>query len=138
MKMNQDKQLDLLIDQALREFPLEPAPVLLQAKILERIEKPLAAPRFRISWVDFALSGALALIFGFAMDFIQGAAHSPYWSARFRIELSLFWRDIRYFLVHNQTSLVAVLLSVVVVSSLLAVLASVYRRYAVNSRGMPA
>ena len=138
MKIDQDKQLDLLIDQALREFPLEPVPERLTAQIIGQIEKPLITPRFKISWFDFALSGALALVIGFVLDFFQGVARSPYWSARFRVEFILYGQEIRRFLMHNQSSVMAVLLSTAVVLTLLAILASVYWRYTVYSDRLPA
>jgi hypothetical protein len=138
MNVDRDKQLDLLIDQALRKYPLEPAPELLKAKIMQQIEKPLPAARFKISWFDFALSGALALIIGFALDFIQGVAHSPYWIARFRVTFILIWQDIKFFLMQNQSSVLTATLSAAMVLSLLVVLASVYWRYAAYSDRLPA
>lgn len=128
-----DDQIDLLIDQALREFPLESVPTGLKASILGQIEQPLRTSRFRISWVDFAFSGTLALIIGFVFDFIQNLAYSPYWSTRLRIAFTLFWQDIRYFILHNQPSIMTASLSVVIVLSLLGILASVYWRYALVS-----
>ncbi|RLD01075.1 MAG: hypothetical protein DRJ13_17770 [Bacteroidetes bacterium] len=138
MNVDRDKQLDLLIDQTLRKYPLEPAPELLKAKIMQGIEKPLPPTRFKISWFDFALSGTLALIIGFALDFIRGVAHSPYWTARFRVELILIWQDIQYFLMQNQSSVMTALLSAAMVFTLLVGLASVYWRYAAYSDRLPA
>jgi hypothetical protein len=137
MKIDKDNYVDALIDQALREYPLEPAPESLKAKIMGQIERPLAVKRFKISWMDLALSGAMAMLVGFVLDFFQDVARSPYWSTRFRIGLISFWQDARYFLVHNQTSLMAVLFSAAVVLSLLAILASVYWRYAVQTDRLP-
>lgn len=134
MRIDQEKHLDKLIDQALREFPFEPVPDRLKASILGQIEKPA---RFRISWIDLALSSALALLFGITVDFIQGVARSPYWSARLRVGVIGIWRGVKYFLIHNQPSLLGVLLSAGVVLSLLAVLAGVYRRFAANPNGLP-
>ena len=138
MKIEKNKHLNLLIDQALREFPLEPVPDRLTAKIMGQIEKPLMPTRFKISWFDVVLSGALALVIGFVLDFIQGLTHSPYWSTRLQISFVLFWRDFRYFLVHNQSPVIAVVLSSAVVLTLLAILASVYWRYTVYSDRLPA
>lgn len=138
MKIDQEKHLDSLLDQALREFPLEPAPERLKARILGQIEKPLAKARFQISWIDLALSGALALMIRFALDFIQGVSHSPYWTARIRIGLLVFWQDWKYFSLHNQSLILAVLLSAGVILALLALLASVYWRYAAYGKRLPA
>lgn len=138
MNIDREKKLELLIDQALRKYPLEPAPTRLKAKIMGQIEKPLPAPRFRISWFDFFLSGALALIIGFALDFIQGVARSPYWTTRFRVAFISIWRDMRYFLIQNQSSVMTATLSAAMVFILLVVLASVYWRYAAYSDRLPA
>lgn len=137
MKSDRENHFERLIDQALREFPLEPPPEGLKAKIMGQIENPLAAGRFKISWIDFSLSAAMALVIGFVLDFFQDVFRSPYWSARFRVEFILFWQDLKYFLMHNQTPLMAALLSAGVVFSLLAILASVYWRYAVQPDRLP-
>ena len=138
MNIDRDKQLDQLLDQALRKYPLEPAPERLKTKIMQAIEKPLPAARFKISWFDFALSGTLALIIGFALDFIQGVARSPYWIARLRVAFILCWQDIKYFLMQNQSSVMTALLSAAMVFTLLVVLASVYWRYAAYTDRLPA
>lgn len=138
MKMNRGKELDGVIDQALRDFPLQPAPAGLMARVMGQIQNPMLAPKFKISWFDFALSGALALIVGYTLNIIQGAAQSPYWSTRFRTEIILFWQDFRYFLMHNQSSIMAVLLSTAVIVALLVILTSVYWRYAAYSDRLPA
>ena len=138
MKKDREKDLDQLIDQALREYPLEPVPESLMVRIMEQVEKPLAEARFRISWFDFALSGALALVMGYVLAIIQGIYHSPYWSTRLQVELIMFWKDLKYFLIHNQSSVMAILLSSGVVLALLAILASVYWRYTLHSERLPA
>jgi hypothetical protein len=138
MKMSRDKELNKIIDQALREYPLEPPPVELTARILDEIQNPLETPRFKISWFDFALSGALALVIGYALNIIQGAVKSPYWSTRFRTALIVFWQDLKYFLLHNQTPVLAVLFSTAVILSILMILASVYWRYVIYSERAPA
>jgi len=138
MNETPQKRLDHLIDQALRDFPLEPAPEGLKEAVMRRIGEPAPSPRFRISWVDLALSGILAVIIGFALDFLQNVLRSPYWMARLRVSVILFSQDIKLFLMHNQTSLQAGLLSAGTIFLLLAVLASIYWRYAAFSDKLPA
>ena len=137
MSSEGNKRLDLLIDQALRDFPLEPVPVSLNSRIMERIEKPLPRIGFRINWSDFAFSGLLALIAGYMLDFLQGVARSPYWANRVRVALILLWQDLKYFLMHNYQPVMAVTVSLVMVSSILIVLASVYWRYTALSDRLP-
>ena len=138
MNETPEKRLDLLIDQALRDFPLDPAPAGLKDAIMGRVgDRPLWS-RFRISWYDFALSGILAVIIGFALNFVQGMVRSPYWTARFRIAFLLFFQDIRLFLMQNKSALQASLLSTGTILLLLVILASVYWRFAAYSAKLPA
>jgi hypothetical protein len=138
MKMSRGKDLEKLIDQALRDYPLAPAPEGMKARIMNQVQEPLGVLRFKISWFDLALSGTLALIIGYVLNFIQGAVNSPYWSTRFRTTLIVFWQDFRYFLLHNQSPVLAILLSTVVILTLLGILASVYWRYTAYSERLPA
>jgi len=54
------------VDDALRSFPLQPAPPGLAAAVLAELRSPERArtvwPVFRLSWMDFALSGFAALM----------------------------------------------------------------------------
>ena len=136
MSRERENQLDNLIVQALREFPLEPAPAQLKGNIMDQLRVPMPGRRFRISWVDLAFSGILALMVGSAIELVQDIIRSPYWSTRFQVSLLHFWQDIKYFLLHNQSSVVTVTLSAGILLSLLAILASVYWRYAVASNRM--
>src|SRR5438045_4123140 len=54
------------VDDALRSFPLQPAPPGLAPAVLAELRSPgyapAARPVFRLSWMDFALSGFAALM----------------------------------------------------------------------------
>src|SRR6266851_2369296 len=54
------------VDEALRSFPLQPAPPGLAPAVLAELRSPerarAARPVFRLSWMDFALSGFAALM----------------------------------------------------------------------------
>jgi hypothetical protein len=54
------------VDDALRSFPLQPAPPSLASAVLAELRSPeraaAARPVFRLSWMDFALSGFVALM----------------------------------------------------------------------------
>ena len=54
------------VDDALRSFPLQPAPPRLASAVLAQLRSPeyarAARPVFRLSWMDFALSGFAALM----------------------------------------------------------------------------
>ena len=133
MSHEHEKQLDDMIAQAMLEFPLEPTPTQLKEKVMRQIGQPIPGTRFRISWVDLAFSGVLALMVGSAIELIQDIIRSPYWSTRFQVSLLLFWQDIRYFLLHNQSSVLTATLSAGIFFFLLAILASVYWRYTAAS-----
>ena len=49
------------VDDALRSFPLQPAPPGLAPAVLAVLPAPMARPVFHLSWMDFALSGLVAL-----------------------------------------------------------------------------
>jgi hypothetical protein len=138
MNRNEDRRLDQLLDQALRDFPLDPVPNDLKDKIMGRIDKPQPTIVFRIPWFDFAFSGVLAVVIGFVLGFLQNVARSPYWVARIRVALIHIWQDMRYFMMHNYRLVMTAALSSLMVLALLAVLASVYWRYAVSSKHLPA
>lgn len=141
MNVNREEIFDQLIDRAVKEFPLEPPPPGLKTKIMQQIETPLPQARFKISqvisWVDIIFSGTLALIFWVMLEIYSGLVHSPYWSTRLRIRMILFWQDIKYFFMHNQSSLMAILLSGGMVMILLMVLTTIYRRYATYTSKQP-
>ena len=134
MSDKREDQFDLLISQALQEMPLVPVPDQLKGKIMGQIKQPIIAKRFRISLVDLAFSGAVALMIGLAIEFIQNITRSPYWRTHFQVSLTMVWQDLKYFLLHNQPSVQTAALSAAIFLALLAILASVYWRYAAASQ----
>ena len=138
MNREHDKRLENLIDQALREYPLDHPSNDLISEVMGRIEEPVGIQRLRIPWFDLAFSGLLALFVGFVLDFFQDVARSPYWTARARVALIQFWQNAKYFLLHNYHPVMAVALSSSLVLTILVVLASVYRRYSLYSSRLPA
>ena len=59
------------VDDALRTFPLAAAPPALSPKVMARIRALAPAPRFRIRWLDFAVSLFIAGMVGLAILFWQ-------------------------------------------------------------------
>jgi hypothetical protein len=59
-------KLAAAVDDALRSFPLQPAPPSLAPGVMAALRLPeqarAARPVFRLSWIDFALSGFAALM----------------------------------------------------------------------------
>src|SRR5262245_55348173 len=55
------------VDEALRTYPLKPAPNSLSPRVMARLRALSPAPRFRLMWTDYAISlfaaGMLGLVF---------------------------------------------------------------------------
>jgi hypothetical protein len=60
------------VDSALRSFPLQPAPPGLAPAVLAVLRSPeraaVARPVFRVSWIDFALSGFAAMMLALVLS----------------------------------------------------------------------
>lgn len=126
---DQANQLDRMIDRALRETPLDPAPASLLPAILSQIEKPAPAAHYRFSWMDLAFSSILSLIAGYSLNFLAGAFRSPYWSIRLQIGFVLFWQRLRLAFLQHQGDILAGLISGLTVLTLVMILVGIYRRY---------
>jgi hypothetical protein len=65
------RSLDAAVDEALRSYPLRPTPAGLAPRVMARLRALPAPPRFRLSWIDYALS-LLAMVMGVvALSFWQ-------------------------------------------------------------------
>ncbi|MFV1949318.1 MAG: hypothetical protein ACC633_05210 [Anaerolineales bacterium] len=126
--IKKEEFLDRLVDQAVKEYPLDPVPPGLYEKVVIRVERQILKPGLKFSWVDFSLSALLAGFIGIFLELIQSFYRSPYWSAWMRVEILLFWREIKMFFLHNQNILLVGLISIITVVSLLSILTGVYRR----------
>ncbi len=126
--IKKEEFLDGLVDQAVREYPLDPVPPGLYERVMVRVERQLLRPGLKFSWVDFSLSALLAGFVGIFLELIQDFYRSPYWSAWMRIETLLFWQDLKMFFLQNQNILLASVISMITVVSLLIILTGIYRR----------
>lgn len=130
-----DEFVDGLVDQAIREYPLDPVPSRLYEKVMVRIERGIFRPGLQFSWVDFSLSALLAGFIGIFLELIRTFYRSPYWSAWMRVETLLFWQDIKMFFLQNQNVLLAGFISMITFVSLLFILTGVYRRQLIFREG---
>src|SRR5689334_5201956 len=55
------------VDEALRTYPLAPAPAAFTPKVMSRIRALTPAPRFRLAWIDYAVSLFAAGMVGLLM-----------------------------------------------------------------------
>jgi hypothetical protein len=75
------------VDEALHSYPLRPAPAGLARRVLARLPARLAPPRFRLAWLDYALSLLGAGMAGLAL--LLWHLVTPPMLARFQAELGL-------------------------------------------------
>lgn len=135
--IDKNKYLDRLVDQAVREYELDPVPPGFHAGVMARVEKRTVKPVFRFSWVDFSLSALMAAFIGVFLELIQIFTRSPYWSAWIQVEFQLLGRDLRMFFLHNANILLVSFISLITVASLLSLLTGVYRRWVLDVDRIP-
>ncbi|HEX2993196.1 MAG TPA: hypothetical protein VHP14_00130 [Anaerolineales bacterium] len=86
------EEKNILIEDALRTYPLAPMPRDITADVMRRIQAVPASPLFRITWSDVVLSFVIALCIG-AVWF--GLEHlPPLMVARLRMESILFYQRL--------------------------------------------
>ncbi len=85
-----------IIDEALRSYPLEPAPASIYQKVMKQVGVQRSIPKFKLSWLDYALSGFVAMMAGLVLFLWQTSAISPHWSVK--LANHLFWirQNIRF------------------------------------------
>jgi hypothetical protein len=127
--MNKEERiLDQLVDQAIKEYPLDPVPRDLFEGIMHQVERSVFKPRLSFSWVDFSFSVLLAALSGVFLELLQSFNRSPYWSAWIRVETQLFWQELMIFTQRYQSSLLAGLISGGTVLLLVILLVGIYQR----------
>jgi hypothetical protein len=136
--IKKEEFLDRLVDQAVRDYPLDPVPPGLYGNVMARVERQILRPGLKFSWVDLSLSALLAGFIGIFLELIQDFSRSPYWSAWMRVETLLFWQSIKMFFLQNQNILLAGLISIITVVSLLFILTGIYRRQMIFREGTAA
>jgi hypothetical protein len=81
-----------VVDDALSTYPLEPAPEKIFPAVMGQIRAQGSVPRFRLFWLDYALSGFLAGMIGLGVYLGQSITVSPHWTARVQVRYIL-WRQ---------------------------------------------
>lgn len=135
--IKKEEFLDRLVDQAVRDYPLDPVPPGLYENVMARVERGILRPGLKFSWVDLSLSALLAGFIGIFLELIQDFSRSPYWSAWMRVETLLFWQSMKMFFLQNQNILLAGLISITTVVILFFILAGVYRRQILYEKRLP-
>lgn len=75
------------VDDALRTYPLAPAPPELARAVRNRIRASMAMPRFRPAWIDYAVSGFAAAMVGLIVLLLRSIP--PHWVAYAQGQLSV-------------------------------------------------
>lgn len=107
--MNQkNHDLGKLVDDAVRAYPLAPAPDQIITEVMRQIQSPAFYFLLKISFLDIFFSTLLAIVTGISVSLIQNLVYTPYWAARVRMEVVLSLQQARLVLQHNQAELIAV------------------------------
>jgi hypothetical protein len=80
------------VDEALRTYPLQPAPATLAPRVMARLRALTPAPRFRLSWIDYALSLFAASMLGLAL--LGWQALTPQLLLRLQVQTLLIARHV--------------------------------------------
>ena len=73
------------LEDALRTYPIIPAPAGFSGKVMDSVRAALPKPVFRLSWIDYALTFFVASMSGLALFFVQRLPINWIMLARFRI-----------------------------------------------------
>lgn len=99
MDLNErDQSAFKIVDEALQTFPFEPAPQNLLSGVMKRIDVQQSAPKFSLSWLDYALSIFIAGMVGVIWGFLQGISLPPNWREQVHSDLLLWWYQFRLIL----------------------------------------
>ena len=71
---DQDINSYAVVDEALRTYPLVPTPPTLAPAIMARVHAMSLAPRFRLKWIDYALSFFAAGMVGLGLSLWQSVS----------------------------------------------------------------
>ena len=88
------------VDDAMRTYPLQPAPQGLRPAVLKRIQVRQLAPRFRPAWLDYAVSlfaAGMASMIGWLWLVIP---LPPDWPARLQFQFLVFWQHLRFIVLY--------------------------------------
>ena len=66
---HRERARDAAVDDALRTYPLRPAPASLAPRVMARLRALPAPPRFRLAWLDYALCLLATLMAAVALTF---------------------------------------------------------------------
>jgi hypothetical protein len=95
-----DHQAFAAVDDALRTYPIEPAPevllpaIMARVQALPRLSQPL--PRFRLTWLDYAFSLFFSGMVTLVLLFYSLSPLSLLWRVHIQIQMEVWWLRLRY------------------------------------------
>ncbi len=90
---DQDRVAFAAVDDALRTYPLAPAPLTLAPAIITRIHASSPAPHFRLEWLDYALSLFAAGMVGLGLVIWQSISSQLAADAQIQLVMLLRYPD---------------------------------------------
>ena len=122
----QNRNLNLLVEEAVRSYPLDAVPDGILSGVMEQVRQP--AVRFRLSGIDITLSVLLGAVAGVLISLLQQLKTSAYWTARLKMEAVLFFQQIRLVLLHHRAEMAAIFSVALTCLLLVFFITWVYRR----------
>lgn len=84
------------VDDALKTYPMQAAPASILPVVMQRIETPERAPRFRLSWFDYAISLFSAGMAGLITTLLMTSWLTPDRITQIEHQVLLGWLHLRY------------------------------------------
>ena len=83
-----------IVDDALRTYPMQPAPIGIMHAVMRRVEVSAPLPKFRLHWIDFILSSFLAGMIGLVYLIMRSSLLPPTFMPLMQNRLIVFWQQL--------------------------------------------
>lgn len=83
-----------VVDEALRTYPLQPAPLGIMHAVMRRVEVSTQLPKFRLHWLDFVLSFFLPGMVGLIYAIMRSSLLPPTFVPLLQNRLVVFWQQL--------------------------------------------
>ena len=87
------REVDAAIEDAFRTYPLAPAPAGIMHTVMRRIEITKPLPRFRLHWLDFAISLFFAGMSGLVLLLTRSTLLPPSFVPLLETRLIVLWQQ---------------------------------------------
>jgi hypothetical protein len=91
---DRDPEAYAVVDEALRTYPLQPAPLGIMHAVMRRVEVSAPLPRFRLHWLDVALSFFLPGMVGLIYAIMRLSLLPPAFMPLLQNRLIVFWQQL--------------------------------------------